>query len=178
MLHKRRLSFLALLSVCAMGCQMDESARTAEAAEGMYAGCLYQAPEAIFRASSHFVSRHAFTLAKQESKEEVHFDNGTVLGIAQSGCDQRKMVLTFLMKGQEDHPDPMYWAVVATEQLNEIAAFSPEYLVFSAWADAIDARADEFRFGKAVALNEVFDAVITRQAGAEGVTLRIVLTEK
>ena len=116
--------------------------------EGEFAHCRYNAPEPIFHPAIPDITDHHFELRGNTGLERISFSDGLLLSIQQSGCDFLQQEYRFFLEQEITDPDPQFWFSLAAALLGRLSALGPEYLIFDAWADAIEARQAGMKLGE------------------------------
>lgn len=143
---------------------------------GEQTNCKYGAPEAIFQENQTGIASHRFKVVNNEGVEEIQFTNGVDLTLVQSGCDHIRQEFRFTLPGSPESDEPAYWIAQSIILLRMMGSFGPDYQVFSAWAQLIEAHAEEIKLTESLELQQGFYVRIDRILSANSATLVLTLS--
>ncbi len=132
--------FLLFLLLLTLACQNEN-------ADEYFSNCRYGKPKAIFSGSIPGIEGHDFRIKSLKGIEEVNFSDGVELTIIQSGCDSIRQDFQFTLPGNYEKEEAIFWVTKAVEEFQRLSRLGPDYLVFSSWAQSINARAETIQLG-------------------------------
>jgi hypothetical protein len=112
--------------------------------------CKFGAPKAIFSDTMKAVKKHHFELKEQTGIEMVAFENGMLLELEQSGCNDIHQQFTFFMPGDFSKAEDNVWKLLAIKNFQMLSSYSPSLLSFRDWASAIDNVKDKMKLAEPI----------------------------
>jgi hypothetical protein len=110
--------------------------------------CKFGVPKAIFSDTMKVVKKHHFELKEQTGIEMVAFENGMLLELEQSGCNDIHQQYTFFMPGDFSKADDSVWKLLAVKNFQMLSTYSPSLLSFRDWASAIENVKDKMKLAE------------------------------
>ena len=94
-------------------------------------------PVAIFSDKYEQIVNHSFKITGTESLEEIEFENGIKLELAQSGCESLKQEFRFIIPGYQNATEESLWSDFAINLFNYMGGIDIAFADFSFWSQAI-----------------------------------------
>ncbi len=165
----KNLSFICVLFVLAnMACQNKPVAKND------FSKCKFGAPQAIFSKTMPQIAQHQFELKNKIGTETVTFDSGKKLDLIQSGCNEIRQELTFMLAPTASDN----WVELAASELEALGHLDAQLSPFRFWAGAIASQKDNFKLGQDLELEPKTFANIDRIKNNDYTLLKIILFQK
>ena len=140
--------------------------------------CRYGRPVAILNDTLPGIEEHHFELRSREGVEEVSFESGEELTIIQSGCDSIRQDFQFRLPGEGYHDaDREFWVDKAIQEFRSFAGLGPKYIMFSSWAQAIEAKKESIHLAQSEEIQPGFFVRIDRISSSDHAILMVTLSE-
>ena len=112
-----------------------------------FADCKYGSPKAIFSDAVPQITAHSFKIFNKEGIELVRFDNGMVLELIQSGCNEIVQSFKFRIPGDHRAKNALDWVDEAVNQLRYLGGLDEKFASLAFWGNEIEQRKSEIKLG-------------------------------
>jgi len=127
--------------------------------------CPLGQPTPIFSDSLIQVKTHLFELEEQSSLETVEFDNGVILELAQSGCEEISQEFQFKIKEIQNKNNTLSWVEAGVEQFKYMSGLGEQFAPFFMWATSIDDQKNKFALNTPLELAPGFFVTFNKVSG-------------
>lgn len=142
-----------------------------------FENCKYGEPKAIFSPDIPEIKTHRFMIRQGEGVEEITFESGKELTIVQMGCDSIRQDFQFYLPGNFERGSTARWVERTVEEFNFLASLDSRYLVFSSWAQSIEAQEDTIKLAQSEEIQPGFFVKIDRILEPDHARLMVTLSE-
>jgi len=139
-----------------------------------FSKCKFGAPEAIFSKTIPQITQHQFELKDNVGTESVQFASGKKLDLIQSGCNEIRQELIFMLPPNASDD----WVELAASELETLANLDAKLSPFRFWAGAIANQKSNFKLGQDVELEHKTFANIDKIKNSDYTLLKIILFQK
>jgi hypothetical protein len=143
--------------------------------EHSFKECIHGKPKPFFKESDQDIAKYSFKIRINESNELIHFKNGIILNIKQSGCQNFTQQLEFSIPAEPyKFYDDLDWKKLIIQLLYNYGSRDKDLIAFQSWANLLETKIDLLN---GVTQIEIFDGFYASLKFLEDEPLkRIILT--